>query len=138
MAYTPRMNRKSPLPVEPAVLSVYVPNSTAETNILVPVPWHQVQLSHAETNVVTAIDATGAMEIDLELNASGGTEMMTITVAASSAVGTIDTATVTSRSACEGLSYDDTSKDYICIEVDGSASAAGAVMLYLYFENYRG
>jgi hypothetical protein len=137
MTFDLKLDKKCPLPVDPAVISVYVPNSVAETNILVPVPWERCQLIHAETNVVTAIDATGAMEIDLELNAAGGTEMMTISVAGSSAVGTIDTATVSSASACKGLSRSDASYDYINVEVDGSAAAAGAVMLYLFFQSDR-
>lgn len=135
MTFNLTKNPRCPLPVDPSVISLYVPNSAAETNILVPIPWDNCDLIHAETNVVAAVDSSGAMEIDLELNAAGGTEMMTITVAASSAVGTIDTGTVSSASACKGLSRSDSSKDYICVEVDGSASAAGGVMLYLYFQS---
>ena len=138
MTFNLDMNKRCPLPVDPAVISVHVPNSAAETNLLVPVPWDNCTLIHAETNVAEEIDATDAMEIDLELNAAGGTEMMSITVAASSAVGTIDTATVTSKSACQGLSRSDTSKDYICVEVDGSAAAAGSVNLFMFFQSYRG
>lgn len=138
MTFTPKMKRKTPLFGDFVMVPVYVPNSAAAGDMTVPVPGHQCQLSHAETCVVSEIDATGDMEIDLELNAASGTEMMTITVAASSVVGTIDTATVSTQSACVALSYDDTARDYVNIEVDGSASAAGAVMLYLFFENYRG
>ena len=138
MVYTATRSEAMPLPVEPSVLSVYVPNSAAETNIVVYVPWKRCKLSYAYTTVVTAIDATGDMEIDLELNAAGGTEMMTITVAASSAVGTLDEGTVSSQAACEDLSSDNASRDAVVVEVDGSAAAAGAVMLYLYFERWDG
>ncbi len=138
MVYTPTRTEAMPLPVEPSVLSVYVPNSAAETNIVVYVPWKSCKLSYAYTTVVAAIDATDAMEIDLELNAAGGTEMMTITVAASSAVGTLDEATVSSQAACEDLSSDNASRDAVVVEVDGSAAADGAVMLYLYFERWDG
>jgi len=124
--------------VEPAVISCYVPNSASETNILVPVPWTNCRLAHAETNVVTALDTVAAMEIDLELNAAGGTEMMSITVAASSSVGDIDTATVTNEAACKNLSYDNANRDYIAVEVDGSTTGTGAVMLFMYFEPYDG
>ena len=138
MAYTRKMDRRCPLPVEPGVVSVHLVNSVAETNVPVMVPWKNVQLAYAYTVVTEAIDATGAMEIDLELDAAGGTEMMSITVAGSSAVGDIDEATVSSASACKGLSYDETSKDYVVCEIDGSAAAAGSVMLYMFFEPYRG
>ena len=138
MVYTPSKTETLPIPAEPAVLSCYVPNTAAETNILLYVPWKQCKLSHAYTVVVAAIDATDAMEIDLELNAAGGTEMMTLTVAASSAVGTIDEATVSSQAACENLSSDTAARDAVNVEVDGSAAADGAVMLYLYFERWDG
>lgn len=137
MTFDATLSKKCPLPVDPSVISVYVPNSASEINILVPVPWERCQLIHAETNVVTVIDGDGAMEIDLELNAAGGTEMMSIQVAASSAVGTIDTATVSSATACKGLDRTNSSTDYINIEVDGSATGTGAVMLYLFFQSDR-
>ena len=136
MTYSAKLGNTMPIPVEPAVLSVYVANSAAETNMPVYIPWKNCRLVYAYTVVVgAAIDATGAMEIDLELNAAGGTEMMSIQVAASSAVGTIDEASVSNASACKNLSRDDASRDAINVEVDGSASAAGAVMLYMYFES---
>ena len=134
MTYTANLSNSMPIPCEPGVLSVYVPNTAAETNILVYVPWKQCRLAYAYTVCVTAIDATGAMEIDLELNAAAGTEMMTISVAASSAVGDIDEATVSTATACVDLDRDDSARDAINIEVDGSAAAAGAVMLFMYFE----
>ena len=138
MTYSRIMQNKCPLPVDPGVLCVHVPNSASETNMPVYVPWKNCQLSYAYSVVAEAIDTAGAMEIDLELNAAGGTEMMTISVAASSAVGDIDEATVSSASACKGLTYDDASYDAVNIEIDGSAGASGSVNLFLYFEPYRG
>jgi hypothetical protein len=81
MTYTPLMQNKMPLPVEPAVLSCHLVNSTAATDVPVYVPWKRCKLVYAYTVVTEAIDATGAMEIDLELNAAGGTEFASISVA---------------------------------------------------------
>jgi len=127
-----------PIPVEPGVVSVYVPNSAAETNIPVYVPWRNCKLSYAYTVCVTGIDTAGAMAIDLELDAASGTEIMTISVAASSSVGDIDEATFTSQAAGKNLSYDNTSRDAVNVEVDGSTTGTGAVMLYMYFEPWAG
>ena len=128
MAYSRRMDVTRPGPGDPGVLWVYMQNSAAETNCTVKVPWDDVELVYAYTYVATAIDATGDCEIDLELNAAGGTELGTITIAASGAVGTIDEATMSAARAPLG------NGNSINVEMDGSASAAGAVMVYLYFE----
>jgi hypothetical protein len=110
-------------------------NSTASTNVPVYVPWKRCKLVYAYTVVTEAIDATGAMEIDLELNAAGGTEFASISVAGSSAVGDIDEATIASY---PHFDRDDASYDAVNVEIDGSAAAAGSVMLYMYFESDRG
>jgi hypothetical protein len=136
MTYTRKLPNTSPLPVDPGVLCVHVPNSASETNMPIYVPWKRCQLSHAYSVVSEAIDTAGAMEIDLELNAAGGTEMMSISVAANSSVGDIDEATVSSASACKGLSYDDSSYDAVNVEVDGGGGT-GSVNLFLYFESDR-
>jgi hypothetical protein len=129
-----------PIPVEPAVLSLYVGNSSAETNTVVYVPWKNCQLSYAYTAVVTACTATSAVtSIDLELNAAGGTEMMSIEVGSGTqAVGVIDEATITDQSACENLNSDDAARDAVVVEVDGPTDANGAFMLYMYFEPWYG
>lgn len=134
MAYTRKTSKRCPLPVEPVVLSCHLVNTVAETNVPISIPWEDVELVYAYTVCTEAIDATGAMEIDLELNAAGGTELATITVAGSSAVGDIDEATISTRSR---LSYNDTSYDAVVAEVDGSAAADGSVMLFMYFEKYK-
>ena len=85
-SYAPTGRNTMPIPAEPAVLCCYVPNSAAETNILVYVPWKNCQLAYSYTTVVEAIDGDGDMEVDLLLNSSSGTEIHTITIAASAAV----------------------------------------------------
>ena len=120
----------SPLPNDPGVLWAHITNSASETNIPVYVPWDNCQLVHAYTTVTTAIDSTADMEIDLELTEAGGTEIMTISVPKSSAVGTVTEATFTSRAAGRHLK----NGSIIMVEVDGSAAAAGAANIYLYFE----
>ena len=140
MVFTATKTKTLPVPAEPGVLSCYVANSSAETNTLVYVPWENCKLSYAYIVCVSACSATtAATEIDLELNAAGGTEMMSITVAAgATAVGTIDEATVSSQDACENLSASVAARDAINIEMDGPTDASGAWMLYMYFEGWDG
>ena len=129
MAYVRQMLPTRPGPGDPGVLWVYLQNSAAETNCTVKVPWDNVELVYGYTYVATAIDATANCEIDLELNAAGGTELGTATIAKSAAVGTVGDITIdTSNKTPLG------NGNAINVEVDGSASAAGAVMVYLYFE----
>ena len=79
-----RVNQnRCPLPGANRIcVSCYIPASSSEINILVPVPEVDVMLTHAETNVVTLIGATNPLEIDIEVNAAGGTEIGSISVAA--------------------------------------------------------
>jgi hypothetical protein len=135
MTYTATKTDSIPIPVQPAWLSCYVLNSASETNVPIYIPWRNCRLAHAYTVVVGVVDGDGAMEIDLELNAAAGTEMMTITVAASAAVGDIDEATVSTQSACENLSRDNADRDAVNIEVDGSTTGTGGVMLHMFFES---
>ena len=137
MAYTrfTSHDQNTPVPCDPGVLCAYVANSSAESNVPVYVPWDNCQLVHAIAVVTgAAIDGTGAMEIDLELDAASGTEMMTISVAASSAVGDIDEVTISSRAACQNLK----NGNIVMIEVDGSADATGGANIYLFFEPHKG
>ena len=140
MTYTPKRKETMPIPVEPAVLSILVQNSSAETNQAVYVPWKNCQLSYAYSIVTEACTATSAVtNIKLELNAADGTEMMAIEVGSGTqAVGTIDEASVTSQSACENLSNDNTARDAINISVDGPTDASGALQMYMYFEPWYG
>ncbi len=134
MSFSPKLGAGIPLPAHPAVLSIPLTNSAAEINIPVSIPWRSCQLSYAYAVVTTIIDTVGAMNIDLELNAAGGTTMMNIS-ATGATIGTVHEATVSSQSACEGLDSQDSDRDAINIEVDGSTTGTGAVMLYMYFEH---
>jgi hypothetical protein len=80
--------------------------------------------------VHTAIDGDGDMVIDLELGAGTDLDIMSMTVAASSAVGTVDEATFDTES--YGRHLDNTK--IINVEVDGSSTGTGAIQLFMYFE----
>ena len=135
MTYSPEKRDSMPIPVEPAHLDAYLKVTSAETNRIVYIPWKgPVKLVYAYVVTETAEGNTAAVEIDLELNAAGGTEIMTITVAQNAAVGDVDEATYTSESAAKGLSRDNTSKDAINIEVGANAGAAWTGTLRMYFE----
>jgi hypothetical protein len=112
MTFTPQMGAGIPLPAHPGVLSVPLSNSASEINIPVYVPWRNCQLSYAYAVVTTVVDTAGAMNIDLELNAAGGTAMMNIS-ATGATIGTIHEATVTSRSACRHLDSQDSARDAV-------------------------
>lgn len=138
MTYTATKYNSLPCPSEPSVLSVYFSNSAAETNIPVYVPWKNCRLVYAIAYVATVIDNTANLEIDLELNAAGGTEMMSITVTKNSAVGASFEATTSSAAACKALDRDDSNRDAVNIEIDGSSTGTGALNLVMYFESERG
>lgn len=130
MAYTRRTSGPiRPGPGDPGVIWAHFLNSAAETNMAVKVPWDDVELVYAYMYNTVAIDATGTATIDLELNAAGGTQLATATLAKSGAIGTVTELTMdpTARTPLSN-------KSSINIEIDGSASAAGACMIYLYFE----
>lgn len=134
MTYTSNLQDSVPVAVEPAVLWAYVNNSASETNVVVNIPWKSCRLAYAYFVVTTIIDNTADLEIDLELNAASGTEMMSITVTKNSAVGTQFEASISSHAACKALSRDDADRDAVCIEIDGSTTGTGAGIVYLYFE----
>ena len=90
--------------------------------------------SSAGGNDIIILEGLPQEELDIELNAAAGTEMMTLQVSAGTSVGVQDYATVTSAAACNKLDRDDSARDKVNIEVDGSASAVGAVMLTMMFE----
>jgi hypothetical protein len=115
------------------VLEITVNNSAAETNIPIWIPWDEVDLDHITAVVTTIIDTTGAMEVDFELDAAGGTELMTISAAAAAAVGTEYDATVTTKAACNNLGRNQSARDRIVIEVDGSATGTGQLHIRMFF-----
>ncbi len=118
----------------PGTISQHVNNSAGSTNYLLDIPWKGCKLVAAYTVVTTLIDTVAAMEIDIELNAASGTEMMSIQVAAASAVGTQDYASVSSAAACNKLDRDDADRDKVNIEVDGSTTGTGAATVHMFFE----
>jgi len=139
MGYTKEKNDTMAIPVEPAVLGpVRVTNAVtgAAAKLLIPVPWKDCKFVYAVACPITAVDTVGAMEMKIELNASGGTSLGTITVAAGTAAGAAGVeASLGTASARASLSYDNLLRDYINIEAVGSTTGAGVVDLYLYFEN---
>ena len=124
-----------PIPVEPAVLSVHlVAPNTATGDVLVYVPWKECQLTHAYTVTTVAEGNVNAIEIDLELNAAGGTEAMTITVAQNASIGDIDEATVTTAAAQVNLGRHDTARDAVNIEIASAGATSWQGTLFMYFE----
>jgi len=119
-----------PIPIEPAVLSVYL--TAATTELLIPIPWKNCKLVHVVACFdVTASAATGS--IDFELNAEGGGDMFTIAVGSEQGAGTQVEGTVVTASNCTDLDRDDTARDNTNIEVSGDVTTY-TCMVYLYFE----
>jgi len=127
--------KTSPLDCDVKVIHAHLRRVVStEDNTMVPIPWEGVRLVRSVAIVTEAVNAV-AWEIDLELNAAGGTEMMTMSVAKSSAVGAIFEASVTTQSACERLSAKEGTRDAINIESNAAAGTpTGAVNIYMMFE----
>ena len=135
MAYTRKTNPGCPLPVEPQVLSIQLTNGVTAKDYPVYVPWKNVQLTYAYSVCQTAVDTSGAMALKFELNAASGTSLGTMSMAASTAVGTVTD--WTAPSSYTRLSSDNTSIDAVNIEVDGGTGATGVMTVYMYFEKYK-
>lgn len=131
MAYTRRGSKEAatPVPADPGVISLKLVNSASETNLPIYVPWDGCRLAYCYAVVTTIIDTVGSMEIDLELDTAGGTELMTISVAGAT-VGTEIEGTFTDEASGRHLS----SSNKIIAEIDGSTTGTGECDLYLYFE----
>lgn len=127
MAYSRDHEQSCPLPVEPGVLSFYLPGSSSAADFLVDVPWDNCKLTYATVTTLVA-SATAAVEIDIELDAASGTELMTGTVVSGTAVGAQTEFTYTSESSSNNLK--DTNN--LNFEVAGDATWQG--MVYCYFE----
>ena len=130
MTYTYNKDKRCPLQCEPGVLSAKIQNADA-SNVPIYVPWRDVELVFAYTSISTAIDSGDGVAITLQKDASGGTTLGAITIAASAAVGDIDEATMTPGTR---LDYRDSGMDAVNVKVNGDASPAGAFNIYLYFE----
>lgn len=133
MVYTANINNSMPIPTEPGVLSCYVANSAGTSDVLVYVPWKNCRLAYAYSVVVAKVDTAAGLDIDLELNAAGGGDIMSIAHSASDAIGTVAEATFDDSTLGMGLDRDDSTKDAVNIEMTGT-NATGAVMVYMYFE----
>lgn len=135
MTYSASYSPSMPIPMEPMVLGpVLVTRTTAELNVSVYVPWKNCKLAYAYA-VTTTVVGTANFEIDLELNAASGTEIMSITLpTASSAVGDIAEATFSNASAGYNLDRDNADRDAINIEIGAHESGAAAAMVFMYFE----
>ena len=135
MTYTAIKSNTMPIPLEPALLSVHLtaPSNTT-TDVPVYIPWKECNLAFAYTVTTVAEGDVAAVEIDLELNAASGTEIMTISVARNAAIGDIDEATFTTLSASKALDREDTARDAVNIEIAGGTSNTWQGMLYMYFE----
>lgn len=133
MVYSPTLNNSMPIPTEPGILSVHLEVATATKDVAVYVPWKTCRLSYAYSVLTGSSTTTGqTVDVDLELNAAGGTEMMSINHAAGSAVGSVAEGSVTTKAACKNLDRANADRDAINIEHVGSI--ATTVMLYMYFE----
>jgi len=116
-----------PLAANVDVVAAYVRNSASETNIRVPIPDH-CNLNSVLAVVTETIDGT-ASAVDIEKTSAGGTVLCSLSLTASGAVGTEISGTM-----AVGVADRNLDNDYLNIEVDGSASAAGAAMIYFILE----
>ena len=130
MAYTPKRGNSMPVPVEPAVIPVYV--KAADTEILISIPWTNCQLVHMEGCFKTA-EATDVGTIDAELNAAGGTVMMSLAVSATQTAGSVAEATVSDAAAMKRLDRSSDDRGAINLAMAGSAADYDCI-IYMYFE----
>lgn len=129
--YTPLIDRSSPTPGARAVVSAVIPAVAGD--YLVPIPFRG-RLVHCQTSVIIAVGATNDVTLSLEKDAAGGTSLGTATIAASSAVGTEDVATLTTTDPKDNLIIDNQD---ICLAVTGSQST-GMANVFMIFESAVG
>ena len=131
--FSRQYTKTSPLDNDIKVIHTVVRNVTcAVTDTLIPIPWEDVRLVKVIASITEAVAAI-TWELDFELNAAGGTEMMTMDITKSSAVGAIFEGTVATQAACENLSAKDLARDAINIENTGTGKT-GAANIYFIFE----
>jgi hypothetical protein len=119
---------------EPAVLCTVITNAITATEYAIKVPWDNCKLVYIYSLVSVVIDGTGDMVIKFEKDAASGERLADMTVAASSAVATLDEATLTLTRAGIKARHQLNHNNIINVEVDGSSSGTGQLNLYLYFE----
>ena len=134
MAYQKTKGASCGATFEPAVIHAVVNNSIAATLIAIKVPWDNCKLVYIYSLVSVVIDATAAMVMKFEKDASGGERLADMTVAASAAVGVLDEATLTLTAAGIKARQQLNHNNIINVEVDGSTTGTGQINLYLYFE----
>ena len=129
--YTPLIDRSSPTPGVRAVVTAVVPSTAGD--YLVPIPFRG-RLVHCQTSVVIAVGATNAVTLTLEKDVAGGTALGEATIAASSAVGTEDTATLTAGLSSDALTVDNQD---VCLAVTGDQTD-GLMNVFMIFESAVG
>jgi len=138
MTYTKSCRHEMRVPGEPAVIPVHLVADTggAEVNMPINIPWEQCRLAYAYTVTTVAEGNKGAVTVDLELNASGGTAIMAIAIAQNAAVGDLDEGTFSAggEAAGQNLNADVAARDAINVEVDSANTTTWQGMLYMYFE----
>lgn len=130
MAYTSKLENSMKIPVEPAVMTAFV--TAATTELLIPIPWKNCKLVYCVACFDVA-EGTDTGTIDVELNAAGGGDMFSIAIAADQASGTAVEGSVQTAANCENLDRSNTGRDYMNLEVAGSA-ANYTCNVYFYFE----
>ena len=137
MAYTRATTQSCPAPCDPGVLTVLV-NTVAAASAndrIIKIPWNNCKLVYGYTVVTTKVNSKATLNVDLERTAAGGTLLGTATQAKSAAVGTVvefTMATVTTSVTEDHFKFDDSG--LLNLEVTGASSAAGQVLVYLFFE----
>uniref|UniRef100_A0A6M3JT19 Uncharacterized protein n=1 Tax=viral metagenome TaxID=1070528 RepID=A0A6M3JT19_9ZZZZ len=128
--YTALEERTCMAPGARVVVSANVPATAGD--YLVPIPFRG-RLVHCQTSVVVAVGATNAITLKLEKDAAGGTSLGSATIAASAAVGTEDTATLTAGATDDTMTLDNQD---ICLAVTGSQTT-GNMNVFMIFEHAR-
>ena len=135
--FSRQYKKTSPVDGDIKVIHQVIRNITcAVTDTLIPIPWEDVRLVKIIASISEAVDAV-TWELDFELNAAGGTEMMTMDITKSSAVGAVFEGTLASLAACSNLSAKDVARDAINIENTGTGKT-GAANVYFIFEPEQG
>jgi len=140
MTYTRIAPPTIDLPLEPAVLSIHLAALSAgtATDTAVYIPWKNCKLAYAYTVTTTAEGDKGAVTCKLELDAAGGSEIGTVTIAKNAAVGDIDEIVFATEAYGENLHSDVSNRDAINIETDGVSTTTWQGMLFMYFvPNYK-
>jgi hypothetical protein len=104
--------------------------SSTPVDIELKVPWDNVKLVYGYSIITVVNSSHATFNVDIELTTAGGTAMATMAPAKSDAVGTVTELTISDPAACGDLNDD----SILNLEVTGTSSSTGQMMLYLYFE----